>query len=884
MNTEYPGTDTDLWEGVDPAGDGRVSWQHALDFVNGINTGTYANCGAGQTDWHMPNRREILSLLDFSTVLDLSTTVTLPNGHPFTNLVAPNHYWTSTTHSSWSPNRVITADLVAGGIRFHEKSGFYNGALTQLSAVWPVRAPVATPTAEISVSPVSHDFGLTLVDGFSDAQAFEISNTGTADLFVTSMYVITNPPTFVLNNTPAFNPCGSAEPMIPAGGSCIVTVTFNPGVESIFNDTLLINAIGPGLEASIFIPLTGTGTTESVPDISISPATPVYGDVVVGQSSPMLAVTLSNVGTETLNISAIALTTATNYSLNLNAGANPCATNNPSIAAGGNCTVGVTFTPSELADNLTDTLTIASDDPDESSIGIQLSGNGVSETPPPSEDDVPPLVAAFTPYPDNTTNVPASINAITATFSEPVQGVNVATFIVSSTGGDVAGTVQYDAAAMTAWFTPAADLDYMTTYTVTLVSAQIHDPAGNNLVDENYLEQDFTWEFTTGGDPALAGCEPELQQEEGCVNFDYFTYGTGFATNTYGSSVTGFTTEEAARQSVSFEESLSGEPEDTGTSLSDVTARVDSTGFSLNAHSRRMSPSTDLAGAWSMGASKIDVSGVPPGTVIPMSIVVEGDFDGPGGTLLLKVNDFDDYRGLGSLSTRGSGTPAKANTYTRMVNPYGDKDDAANHRKTTSSGSNNLRLDFLYPAIPNNGIYVWFVAGVINTDNVSNDDTDFTATLEVDPPPGVTVTLASGQVFTGDPDTDGDGVADDQDIGEANNALKASPLSVDGTARILIDASANVGVTLSQVQVLDDNDVRLLEDDGGGGWRPAGWRFPDGLLSFRLNGLAPGATATVNLTFPTAFEAGRKYFKVGDAVFMNTPLLVRYLVETIALY
>jgi hypothetical protein len=619
-----------------------------------------------------------------------------------------------------------------------------------------------------------------------------------------------------------------------------VTVTFSPDAVGVFNGKLTIISNSPGDGATMEVTLAGEGVVAPTPDISVTPATHVFGDVVINQSSPVLEVTLANSGNEVLNVSNIALTTGMNFQLNINAGSNPCATNAPAIAAGNNCTVGVTFTPGMVANNLTDTLTITSDDPDEPSVGIPLSGNGVADDPEPSGDDVPPIVRSVTPLRD-ASNVPANIAAITATFNEPVQGINGATIVVSSAEGAVVGTVSYDAAGMTAWFTPSVSLAYMTSYTVTIASANVRDLADNNMA------QDDSWQFTTGGDPALAGCEPELQQEAGCVNFDYFTYGTGIELNTFGSSTTGYSDEEGARQSVSFEVSPSTDSVSTNSSLSEATARVDDTAFSLNSHSQRTTESADLAGAWSMGASKIEVAGVPPGTVIPMSLVVQGDFDGPGGTLLLQVKDFDDYRGLGSVSVRGSGSPATSgplaglptNTYMRMVDPYGDKTSVDNYLRTTNSGSNNIRLDFLYPAIPNNGIYAWFVAGVANYDGVSNDDTDYTVTLEVEPPPGVTVTLASGQVFTGAPDTDGDGVDDLQEGAQANDAAIAAPASIDGTATIMIDASANAGVT----------------------------QFPDGLVSFHLNGLAPGATATVRLTFPTAFPADRSYYKVDDSGF-----------------
>ena len=479
--------------------------------------------------------------------------------------------------------------------------------------------------------------------------------------------------------------------------------------------------------------------------------------------------------------------------------------------------------------------------------------------PPPQEDQIPPLVVFTTP---TGALIPASINAVTATFSEPIQNIDTTSFIVSASGNGVPGTVKYDETAMTAWFYPTANLEFNTQYTVRILSTLIRDLAGN------YLPQDYIGSFTTGGDPALAGCEPELGEEEGCVNFDYFTYGTGYLLNTYGSSVTGFVTESAARQNVSFEDSLSGDLEETDSSESQAVARVDDSTFSLRSRSRRMTSSLDLAGASAMGAAKIDVSGVPPGTVIPMSVVVSGNFTGPSGTLMLQVRDFDKYRMLGSLTVNGSGQPSSyggqtfpAITYQQMIDPYGDQEDASSYVKTTANGSGGYRLDFLYPAIANNGIYVWFVAGVKNYDDVHNAETDFTATLEVNPPPGVTVTLASGQVFTGAVDTDGDGVSDLEDISR-ENAATASPSSATGTGSINVDVSSNPGITLSQVRALDEDDLSLVQDN-----KPIDQQFPDGLVSFRVNGLEPGGSATITLTFPSIFPAGARYYKVNETGF-----------------
>jgi hypothetical protein len=71
IHTDYPSFDNDP-NHDSTAGDGMVNWQHALDFVAGINDGTY-HCGdtsgkrgTQRTDWRLPNIRELFSLIDFA--------------------------------------------------------------------------------------------------------------------------------------------------------------------------------------------------------------------------------------------------------------------------------------------------------------------------------------------------------------------------------------------------------------------------------------------------------------------------------------------------------------------------------------------------------------------------------------------------------------------------------------------------------------------------------------------------------------------------------------------------------------------------------------------------------------------------------------------------
>jgi hypothetical protein len=118
---------------------GYVNWQKSLDFIKGINDGTYSKCGANYKDWRLPNRIELLSLYDFS-----NTKPSLPSGHPFLNVKTELDwigYWTSTT--------IMDSTTYAWLIRFSTES--YDDISSREDKtspigenVWPVRGGLST--------------------------------------------------------------------------------------------------------------------------------------------------------------------------------------------------------------------------------------------------------------------------------------------------------------------------------------------------------------------------------------------------------------------------------------------------------------------------------------------------------------------------------------------------------------------------------------------------------------------------------------------------------------------------------------------------------------------------------------------------------------------
>ncbi|KJU86467.1 protein containing DUF1566 [Candidatus Magnetobacterium bavaricum] len=110
------------------------TWQQALDYVASMNNGagTY-----GYTDWRLPNRKELFSLLDRATY-----NPSLPTGHPFTN-VQSDVYWSSTS----------CAGIASGAWVVHMSGGtVYAPDKSYVSYVWPVRSGHVDNLVNLAIS------------------------------------------------------------------------------------------------------------------------------------------------------------------------------------------------------------------------------------------------------------------------------------------------------------------------------------------------------------------------------------------------------------------------------------------------------------------------------------------------------------------------------------------------------------------------------------------------------------------------------------------------------------------------------------------------------------------------------------------------------------
>jgi two-component sensor histidine kinase len=204
--------------------------------------------------------------------------------------------------------------------------------------------------ATVSLKPSSLAFPVQLIHTASKPQTATLTNTGTVDVLISSISTAT--PFSQTNNCPSD---------LPVGKSCQIKVTFTPQERGPVNGTLSVTDNAQGSPQTVS--LSGSGMIVKLSPIGIN-----FGNQKVGTTSNPVPVTLTNEGTETLNISQITI-------MGSNAGdfgqTNNCGS---SVPAGDQCTIQVTFTPTQTGERSA-TLAVY-DDGGGSPQKVALSGTG----------------------------------------------------------------------------------------------------------------------------------------------------------------------------------------------------------------------------------------------------------------------------------------------------------------------------------------------------------------------------------------------------------------------------------------------------------------------------------------------------------------------------
>jgi hypothetical protein len=98
-----------------------ATWNDAVDYCNALNYG-------GRSDWRLPTRFELESLLD----LEKSSGPVLPTGHPFVNIFSGFYFSSSTYMPTAGGSYAWAVDLGTGRMDRQLKTSLYY--------VWPVAA------------------------------------------------------------------------------------------------------------------------------------------------------------------------------------------------------------------------------------------------------------------------------------------------------------------------------------------------------------------------------------------------------------------------------------------------------------------------------------------------------------------------------------------------------------------------------------------------------------------------------------------------------------------------------------------------------------------------------------------------------------------------
>jgi DNA-binding beta-propeller fold protein YncE len=115
-----------MWTKNANVASGYVTWQESLNYIASMNSANGGNGTYGFHDWRLPNRLELVSLIDFG-----NDDPSLPSINPFNNSPTDPYYWTSTTNIA---NFNSNVDIVHIG-----SAALFDDDKNLLNYLWAVR-------------------------------------------------------------------------------------------------------------------------------------------------------------------------------------------------------------------------------------------------------------------------------------------------------------------------------------------------------------------------------------------------------------------------------------------------------------------------------------------------------------------------------------------------------------------------------------------------------------------------------------------------------------------------------------------------------------------------------------------------------------------------
>ncbi|HUI44199.1 MAG TPA: choice-of-anchor D domain-containing protein [Terriglobia bacterium] len=211
-------------------------------------------------------------------------------------------------------------------------------------------------TSSVTLSASNLSFGDQALGALSSPLTLTVTNIGTTALTISSVAV-----SGAFSESTTDNGDCVKAPLQPST-DCVIAVTFTPVIVGSTTGALAINDSAVGSPQVVL--LTGTGVAE--PAVTLSATSLTFASQIVNTTSDAQVLTITNSGTAPLTISGVTATAGF-------AETNTCTA---SVAAGGICTISVTFTPTAAGAAL-GTLTIT-DNAANSPQVVSLTGTGAA--------------------------------------------------------------------------------------------------------------------------------------------------------------------------------------------------------------------------------------------------------------------------------------------------------------------------------------------------------------------------------------------------------------------------------------------------------------------------------------------------------------------------
>lgn len=216
--------------------------------------------------------------------------------------------------------------------------------------------PTGTTTGDkstVTLTPSALDFGNQALKGTSAVQTITLKNGGKTEVGKLAFTVDgTDKKDFELDKKST-----TCKTTLAAGTDCKVGLVFKPTTAAAKSATLTVKSDAAGSPNTAALKGTGTSEPAATATLTLTPTSLAFGNQAVKAVSAVQTVTLTNGGTVEVKKLAFTVDGTDKKDFALDKKSTTCKT---TLAAGKNCTVGVTFKPTAAAANSA-TLTIKSD-------------------------------------------------------------------------------------------------------------------------------------------------------------------------------------------------------------------------------------------------------------------------------------------------------------------------------------------------------------------------------------------------------------------------------------------------------------------------------------------------------------------------------------------